>query len=114
MRISSKFSLYQHKETGAIKTSGDYRSIPDPKVWTEVIPGPTTILCLAQALCGLSHPADLETGDTVWLEDIIPDVIGGVWNQGSAWRLPSCMAVWTGEDFDLLYDENRDRQVAIG
>ncbi len=115
MRISSKFSLYQHKETGAIKTSGDYRSIPDPEEWTEVIPWTNYYPYVwPKPYAAYLIPPDLETGDTVWLEDIIPDVIGEVWNQGSASRLPSCMAVWTGEDFDLLYDENRDRRVSIG
>lgn len=58
-------------------------------------------------------PSDLEVGDTFWLEDLIEDEVGKVWSRGDAYRLPSCLAVWNGESFDLLFDRYRDRSVAI-
>ena len=45
---------------------------------------------------------------------LIEDAIAAVWNQGNAWRLDSCLAVWNGEEFDLLYDEGPTGRVMMG
>lgn len=114
-RIKSKLAVYQHKVTGEVKEIVDFRDHPDAEVWTKVIPWTHYYPYFwPSPYAAYLLPPDLETGDTVWLEDLIEDVVGTIWNQGSAWRLPSCMAVWTGEDFDLLFDEKRDRGVIMG
>lgn len=48
-------------------------------------------------------PKDLQIGETVFLEDLIEDVIGGSWNQGDKRRLTSCKAVWDGKEFVLQH-----------
>ncbi|MCB9019419.1 MAG: hypothetical protein H6546_03735 [Chitinophagales bacterium] len=114
-RIYNKVSVYQHRQTGEIDEFGDYRYIPDPAVWEEVLPWTHYYpYQWPRPYAAYLLPPDLETGDTVWLEDLIEDVIAAVWNQGNAWRLDSCLAVWNGEEFDLLYDEGRDRRVMMG
>lgn len=48
-------------------------------------------------------PADLKTGEKVFLEDLIEDLVGMVWNQGNAYRLECSEAIWTGHDFEIQY-----------
>lgn len=114
-RIREKVSVFQHKVTGRIQVWCDFRWTPEPDEWTEVLPFTWHYPhAWPSPYAAYLLPPDLETGDTVWLEDLIEDVVGGFWNQGDTWRLESCLAVWTGETFDLLYDEESDRRFAIG
>jgi hypothetical protein len=59
-------------------------------------------------------PKDLRIDETVFLEDLIEDVIGGSWNQGDKRRLSSCKAVWDGKEFILQYDINMYNQPVLG
>lgn len=114
-KIRSKVAIFQHRGTGEVYESGDYRDEPDKNAWKEVIPWTEYYpYHWPNPFAAYLLPADLEIGDTVWLEDLIEDVVGSVWNQGNAWRLDSCLAVWNGKEFDLLFDEKNDRRVAIG
>lgn len=114
-RLKTKRAVFQNKETGEIEISADFRSEYNKEEWTKIKdwvfyypyhwPEPFAAYLL---------PPDLEVGDTVWLEDLIEDEVGTVWNQGDTNRLPSCLAVWNGEEFDLLFDRNKDRGVIYG
>lgn len=113
-KIRIKRAVFRHKETGEILFSGDFRDEYDKTLekihgWQYVYP-----YSWPEPFAAYLLPPDLETGDTVWLEDLIEDEIASVWNQGDASRLPSCLAVWTGEVFDLLFDRGKDRKVMIG
>jgi hypothetical protein len=52
-------------------------------------------------------PKDLQIDETVFLEDLIEDVIGSSWNQGDAYRLKGCKAVWDGKGFVLQYKPSK-------
>jgi hypothetical protein len=59
-------------------------------------------------------PPDLAAGETVWLDDVIEDVVAVYGNQGYQPRLAACAAVWTGTGFELLFDSCRDAPHWIG
>jgi hypothetical protein len=59
-------------------------------------------------------PKDLQIGETVFLEDLIEDFVGGSWNQGDKRRSSSCKAVWDGKEFILQYDINMFNQPVLG
>jgi hypothetical protein len=59
-------------------------------------------------------PHDLQIGETVFLEDLIEDVIGSSWNQGDAYRLTNCKAIWDGKDFILQYGRHVQKHSVIG
>lgn len=59
-------------------------------------------------------PPDLAPGETVWLEDLIEDVVAVYGNQGNRPRLACAPAVWNGADFDLLFDPQTDADHWIG
>ena len=97
--IHSKFCVYQHRTTGEIFVSGDFRSGPPSRDYDEVIewshyypysfPAPFAAYLI---------PADIEVGERVFIEDLIEDLIGEKWNQGDVYRLHSTEAVWNGSD----------------
>jgi hypothetical protein len=49
-------------------------------------------------------PPDIDLGERVFLEDLIEDFVGAVWNQGNAYRLKSCEAIWNGKAFEIDYN----------
>jgi len=52
-------------------------------------------------------PNDIEKGEKVILEDLIEDYYGGsFWSHHI--RVESLQAIWTGEDFSILYDPEAD------
>jgi hypothetical protein len=113
--IRSKYAVIQNKVTGAIQVIGDYRCLEttdDEEVvidfrfhYPHAFPSPFAAYLI---------PGDLQVGERVYLEDLIADVVGGSWNQGDTYRLASCIAVWTGKDFELEFDPERDQDVMIG
>jgi hypothetical protein len=100
--IRSKYAVVQSKTTGEIDVIGDYRARGDVENGEFVIhftyyyphsfPSPFAAYLI---------PPDLEVGERVYLEDLIEDVVGSIWNQGDSFRLNSCIAVWDGKDFKL-------------
>lgn len=114
-RIHQNYSVFQHVKTGKIYVSNDLRDVKPAPEWKQVLPWrryhphfwPSPIAAYLL-------PPDLEVGDTVWLEDVIEDVEAHYSNQGNIYRLNCCLAVWNGEVFDLLFDKDTDRTVAIG
>ena len=112
--IHDMVAVYQHRETGEIELSGDCRmgfsedyecvipyrnyypySFPEPYAAYLVLPG-------------------LEEGERVWLEDIIEDIVAVFGNQGWHPRLESCEAIWTGGEFEVQFDPEKDAPQLIG
>ena len=106
-RIRKKVAVFQHKETGHIITSGDYRFVPENPAYQKVLdyrfyhPLKTTCPFAAYLV-----PQDLKVGERVLLEEVIESVIGEIGNQGDYLPLKSCTAIFTGDDFVVEFDEN--------
>ena len=110
--IHSKFAVYQHRTTGEIQVTGDFRGLPSADEYDEVIgwtdyypyafPGPFAAYLI---------PADIEVGERVFVEDVIEDLVGATWNQGDVYRLESSEAVWDGSD--LIIEPGPDGELQI-
>lgn len=115
--IESKYALIRNKKTGLISKIGDYRALPSTDnsdyeilidftfYYPYTFPNPFAAYLV---------PSDIVLDERVYLEDLIEDFIGVMWNQGDAYRLESCEAIWNGNDFDMLYDPLIDRAQIIG
>lgn len=113
--IQSKIRICQNKQTGEIAIQGDYRAIFDDSVWEVVVnwmffyphawPSPFAAYLI---------PPDIKVDEIVILEDLIEDLVGSSWNQGDVYRLRSCKAKWTGNDFILDYDPERSQSFFVG
>lgn len=114
-KINFKYAIYQNSRTGRIKVAGDYRERGEGGEWDEVI-GWTRYYPFSFPLPYAAYliPKDIRRGEYVFVEDVIEDLIGGVWNQGDAWRLASCEARWDGHDLIMQYEFEKDCQVSIG
>lgn len=98
----AKYQVSQHKHTGELYWSGDYRTgmsgHPDYiliKDWFWVRadrPFPLAAYLL---------PANLQPGTHVYLDDVIEDIPMERWNQGNADRLESAEAIWTGKHMEI-------------
>ncbi len=107
-KIKSKYAIYQNEDTGKIVIAGDYRSYPKPgwKIavdFTSYYPHTFESPFAAYLL-----PENIKVGEKVYLEDLIEDYVGWCWNQGDAYRLEGCDAIWNGTDFDILYEEKKE------
>ena len=116
-KIRSKYSIVQNTKTGEIEFVGDYRwdSHPDNGEfetvidWTFYYPHNFKSPFAAYLI-----PKDIKTGEIVFIEDLIEDFIGASWNQGDAYRLKSCEAIWNGTDLEIQYDPKSNRSDFIG
>ncbi len=115
-KIQSKYAVFQHKKSGKIEVTSDFRgTLTEREEWEMVVnwtfyypnkfPEPFAAYLL---------PSDLEVGERVWLEDLIEDYVGAVWNQGNVYRLNAAEARWTGNDLEVLYDPEKDTYNIIG
>jgi hypothetical protein len=113
--IKSKIRICQNKKTGEISIQGDFRWNPVDPDWEIVIdwmffyphawPSPFAAYLI---------PPDIKIDEIVILEDLIEDLVGSSWNQGDVYRLRSCKAKWTGNDFVLDYDPERSPSHFVG
>jgi hypothetical protein len=110
-QIRSKYSVVQNINTGEIEVLGDLRVRldydDDPNFetiidWTLYYP-----YNFESPFAAYLIPPDLEKGESVLVEDLIEDIVGSVWNQGDAYRLESCEAIWNGED--LIIQNNPEQ-----
>lgn len=110
-RISSWVGVHQDPETGEIETTGDHRYPPaNPRVvQVEFYP-----YHFSNPYAAYLVPKDLKSGEEVWLEDLIEDVVGIWGNQGHTYRLESAPARWDGTRFEILFDSVRDAEQWIG
>ena len=90
-QIRSKYSVVQHIKTGEIVVLGDFRvrldydDDPNFKTvidWTFYYP-----YNFESPFAAYLIPADLKKGERVFVEDLIEDIVAGIWNQGDAYRL---------------------------
>ncbi len=109
--ISSWVGVYQDPVTGEIETTGDHRHCPPG---THVVTVRFYPYNFATPYAAYLLPADLQTGEEVWLEDLIEDIVGVWGNQGHTYRLESGPARWTGTGFEILFDPQRDARRWIG
>lgn len=114
--IKSKYAVFQHKTTGEIFLTSDFRTnFENNNHYQRVIdytfhypyqfPSPYAAYLI---------PDDIKIGEHVFLIDLIEDYIGASWNQGDTYRLESCEAIWNGTDFAIKYDPTLYRQDFIG
>ena len=117
-QIRSKYSVVQHIETGEIEVLGDLRVRldydNDPNFetiidWTLYYPYKFESPYAAYLI-----PPDLEKGESVFVEDLIEDIVGSVWNQGDAYRLESCEAIWNGEDLIIQNNPEQGPWIMMG
>ena len=105
-------AVFQDPETGRIEVSIDGRMPGKGKMVMEYtkyyqysFPSP---------YAAYLAPRDLEVGEEVWLDDVIEDVVAVYGNQGFRPRLESCAAVWTGSQFQILFNSASDTDEWIG
>ncbi len=107
-RIRSKYSVVQHIKTGQIIVLGDFRvrldydDDPNFKTiidWTFYYP-----YNFESPFAAYLIPPDLKKGERVFVEDLIEDIVDTIWNQGDAYRLDCCEAIWNGNEL-LIQNE---------
>lgn len=94
--IRSKFALYESIRSKELVRVGDFRAGGGRRVldFTWYYPHH-----FPEPFAAYLAPPNLVVGQLVWLEDLIEDLVGAAWNQGDTYRLDSCEALWTGEEF---------------
>lgn len=113
--IKSKFAVLQDKGTGKIEVAADYRLI-------NAYPNMETVIDFTyfypyqfeSPFAAYLVPQDIAIGEIVFLEDLIEDVVGASWNQGDAYRLNGCKAVWDGKEFVLVIEPNQAYNNIVG
>lgn len=112
--IHDMVAVFQHRETGEIVLSRDCRGgegpeyecvIPYRNYYPYHFPAPFAAYLI---------PSDLQTGETVWLEDVIEDMVAVWGNQGYQPRLKWSEASWDGENFTILFNPEEDAPRWIG
>lgn len=113
-QIHFRVGVYQHRKTGEIELSGDIR-MKFSKDYECVVPSrtyyPYHFPCPYAAYV---IPPDLAAGERVWLEDVIEDIVAVWGNQGYQPRLENAEATWTGKDFTIHFDPNKDAPYLAG
>jgi hypothetical protein len=114
--IHRMVAVFQSPETGEIELSGDARGY-----WRGNMPGVMVMdytfyypYHFPSPFAAYLLPSDLAVGEEVWLEDLIEDLVAVWGNQGYHPRLEAAPALWTGEDFEILFDPRRDAGHWIG
>jgi len=112
--IKTKIAVFQNKHTGRVVVSGDYRYNFNNDENYKTIMDFTYYYpySFESPFAAYLIPDDIEIGEKVFLEDLIEDIVGSCWNQGSAYRLDSCEAIWTGKEFDIQYVE-KERLICV-
>ena len=110
--IRSKFAIWQNRITGEIEVDGDFRANYGHEEWEQVVDWTFYYpVKFESPFAAYLVPADLKVGERVFIEDLIEDLVGMVWNQGNAYRLESSEAIWTGNDFEIQYERKNARFV---
>lgn len=104
INLSTKYAVWQNKNTKEIYIAGDYREELNEDYWEEVI-GWTYYYPyhFESPYAAYLIPPDIVVGERVFIEDLIEDYIGIEWNQGDRYRLAGCEAIWNGSDLEILY-----------
>jgi hypothetical protein len=112
-KIRTKYAVFRNRNTGEYVRMGDFRYI-GPEF--ETVIGFTYYYPyqFESPFAAYLVPKDLAPGTRVLLEDVIEDLVGATWNQGSVYRLESCQAIWDGKDIVIDYQPGRDRRDFVG
>lgn len=105
--------VVQLKDTGEIKLRGNHPRVRDrferdhPNGYDILIPSyyPQKF---EYPFAAYLIPPDIKMGEIVLLEDLIEDI------NYKGYRLPFSEAEWTGEDFKILFDANKDIGTIVG
>ena len=103
-KIHSKFAVIRNIITGKIDVISDYRQSDKEGYetvldWTSYYPH-----YFSSPYAAYLIPNDIQIGERVYIKDLIEDIVGGSWNQGDTYRLPSSEAVWDGKDLLIEFD----------
>lgn len=103
--IKSKYAVFQHKITGEILLSSDFRANFETNNDYQVIIDYTFYYPyqFPSPYAAYLIPKDIQIGEHVLLADLIEDYVDSTWNQGDTYRLKSSDAVWNGSDFEIKY-----------
>ncbi|MEI7775966.1 MAG: hypothetical protein WCK17_14450 [Verrucomicrobiota bacterium] len=112
--IHSIIEVHQHQETGEIELSTDGRNIPSEGYECVISFHPYYPYSFPAPFAAYLVPPGLKNGERVWLEDIIEDIVAVFGNQGWNPRLEWCEAIWTGDQFDVQFDPDKDAPELIG
>lgn len=113
-QIHFMVAVYQHKKTGEIILSGDFRW-PPGEPYRQVVPYTDYYpYHFPSPFAAYLIPPDLKKGESVWLEDLIEDLVAVWGNQGYQPRLASAEAIWNGKDFEIQFDPEKDAEMWIG
>lgn len=107
-KIHSKYAIIRSKKNGKIKVVRDFRETINLDIekyeialdWTNYYP-----YNFQSPYAAYLIPPDIKTGEHVFIDDVIEDVISEVWNQGDLRRLEFCEAIWVGDNLELLFSE---------
>jgi hypothetical protein len=112
--IHNMVAVYQHRETGEIKLSGDFRFRMGEE-YERVLPFKTYYpYSFPQPFAAYLVPPDLAEGERVWLQDVIEDIVAVFGNQGWRPRLECCEAVWVNGEFQIQFNPQKDATRLIG
>ena len=109
--------IFRNKKTNKIEEAEDYvvyeqygniTSYEDENEWELVVPFHSYYpYKFDSQYAAYLIPHDIDKGEKVILEDLIEDYYGGsFWSHHI--RVESLQAIWTGEDFSILYDPKTD------
>ncbi len=116
-KLFNTVGVFRNKNTNKIEEAEDYveyrqygdvTSYEDENEWELVVPFYSYYpYKFASDYAAYLVPSDIKKGEKVILEDLIQDYYGGsFWSQNI--RVESLQAIWTGEDFSILYDPETD------
>ena len=110
--VHEMVGVFQDPLTGKITLSGDVRTYGGGNMVVDYeyyypynFPTPYAAYLI---------PDDLRSGEMVWIEDLIEDIVAIWGNQGYSPRLACGPAVWNGEDFEILFSSSVDADHWIG
>ena len=105
-KIHSKFAVIRNTKTGKIDVIKDFRESgrQDYEIvldWTFYYPH-----YFSSPFAAYLIPSDIKTGERVYIDDLIEDIVGGSWNQGDTYRLTSSEAIWDGTELLIEFDSH--------
>ncbi|MCE9610916.1 MAG: hypothetical protein K8R23_12040 [Chthoniobacter sp.] len=105
--VHCMIAVFQHRETGEVKLSGDCRWGPGAEYDLVV---PYTVYYpyrFPEPFAAYLLTPDLAEGERVWLDDVIKDIVAVYGNQEWHPRLEACEAIWINGDFVIDFDSSK-------
>ena len=106
-QITSKLAIFQHKKNHTIQVITDsresiFRNHSEESPYTLVINWtPYYPYRFDSPYAAYLIPHDIKLNETVYIEDLIEDIVGAVWVQGCTYRQIGGIATWDGENFNI-------------